>query len=115
MRHRIEYWLVRALIAAVRVTPDVLVRGGGTLVGLTFYTIDRAHRRIAERNLATAFPARAAAERRAIARRAFAHFGRLTFELLKFATLTPEEMLARMEFDGEERSRVAYAQGKGVL
>ena len=24
-------------------------------------------------------------------------------------------MLARVEFDGEERSRLAYAQGKGVL
>jgi KDO2-lipid IV(A) lauroyltransferase len=115
MRHRVEYWLVRTLIALVRVTPDVLVRAGGTVVGLAFYTLDRAHRRIAERNLATAFPARPAAERRAIARAAFTHFGRLTFELLKFATLSREQMLARMEFDGEERSRLAYAQGKGVL
>jgi KDO2-lipid IV(A) lauroyltransferase len=115
MRHRIEFLLVRALIALVRVTPDVLVRAGGTVIGLTFYSLDGAHRRIAQRNLAAAFPARPAAERRAIARGAFAHFGRLTFELLKFATLSPEKMLARMEFDGEERSRLAYAQGKGVL
>ncbi len=100
MRHRIEYLLVRTLIALVGVTPDLLVRAGGTLVGLAFYTVDRAHRRIAERNLATAFPARPAAERRAIARGAFAHFGRLTFELLKFATLSRDQMLARMEFDG---------------
>ena len=115
MRHRIEYLLVRTLIAFVGVTPDFLVRAGGTLMGLTFYTLDRAHRRIAERNLATAFPTRSAAERRAIARAAFAHFGRLTFELLNFATLSREQMLARMEFDGEERSRLAYAQGRGVL
>jgi hypothetical protein len=82
---------------------------------LTFYTIDRAHRRIAERNLEAAFPARPAAERRAIARAAFVHFGRLLFELLKFSTLSPASMLARVEFDGEERARLAYAQGKGVL
>ena len=37
------------------------------------------------------------------------------FELLKFSTLSSEEMLARVEFEGEERSRLAYAQGKGVL
>ena len=73
------------------------------------------HRRIAERNLAAAFPLRSAPERRAIARAAFAHFGRLLFELLKFSTLTPEAMLARVEFDGEDRARLAYAQGKGVL
>ena len=115
MKHRLEYVIVRALIAIVSVTPDVLVRACGTALGLAFYTIDRAHRRIAERNLAAAFPARPAAERRAIARAAFAHFGRLLFELLKFSTLSKAQMLARVEFDGEERARLAYAQGKGVL
>jgi KDO2-lipid IV(A) lauroyltransferase len=115
MRHRIEYLLVRALIALVRVTPGPLARAGGTMVGLAFYTLDRPHRRIALRNLAAAFPGRAPSERRAIARRAFAHFGRSTLELLRFATLSPRQMLNRVEFDGEERARVAYAQGKGVL
>src|SRR6476661_4448235 len=95
--------------------PGPLVRGCGRALGLAFYTFDRAHRRIATRNLAEAFPVRSADERRAIARGAFAHFGRLLFELLKFSTLSPEAMLARVEFDGEERARLAYAQGKGVL
>jgi Kdo2-lipid IVA lauroyltransferase/acyltransferase len=115
MRHRLEYLIVRSLIALMRVTPDLLVRGCGTVVGLTFYAVDGAHRRIAEQNLATAFPARSAAERRTIARGAFAHFGRLLMELLKFSTLSREQMLARVEFDGEERARAAYAHGHGVL
>ena len=115
MKHRLEYAIVRALVTIVRVMPDAVVRAWGTALGLTFYTIDRAHRRIAERNLEAAFPARPASERRAIARAAFVHFGRLLFELLKFSTLSPESMLARVEFDGEERARLAYAQGKGVL
>ena len=115
MRHRLEFLAVRVLIVILRVTPDALVRAGGTMLGLAVYTIDRAHRRIAERNLAAAFPARPPRERRAIARAAFAHFGRLLFELLKFSTLSREQMLARVEFDGEDRSRFAYAQGKGVL
>jgi Kdo2-lipid IVA lauroyltransferase/acyltransferase len=85
------------------------------VLGLTLYLVDGAHRRIAARNLATAFPVRAPAERRAIARAAFAHFGRLLFALLEFGTLSNEQMLARIDFDGEERSRLAYAQGKGVL
>jgi KDO2-lipid IV(A) lauroyltransferase len=54
-------------------------------------------------------------ERRQIARGAFKHFGRLLFELLKFSTLSPQAMLAHVEFDGEERARFAYAQGRGVL
>src|SRR3977135_3792721 len=95
--------------------PDSLVRAFGNLLGLAFYTFDRAHRRIAERNLATAFPARTAAQRRTIARSAFAHFGRLILELLKFSTLSLEAMMDRVVFDGEDRARLAYAQGKGVL
>src|SRR5882672_913828 len=115
MKHRLEYLIVRMLIAVVRFMPGVLVRACGTVLGLTFYFVDRAHRRIALRNLETAFPSRPDAERRAIARAAFAHFGRLLFELLQFSTLSPQQMLARVEFDGEERARHAYAQGKGVL
>ena len=51
----------------VRLMPDPVVRGCGSLLGLAFYTFDRPHRRIAERNLAAAFPLRSASERREIA------------------------------------------------
>jgi Kdo2-lipid IVA lauroyltransferase/acyltransferase len=115
MRHQLEYIAVRALIAVVRVMPSSTVDSCGALIGLTVCTLDRAHRRIAERNVAAAFPARSASERRHIVRGAFAHFGRLLFQLLKFSTLSPDAMLARVEFDGEERVRSAYAHGKGVL
>ena len=115
MKHRLEYLLVRAVLAVVRVMPHALVRACGTVVGMAFYTCDGAHRRIAEQNLATAFPVRSPLQRRAIARAAFAHFGRLLMELLKFSTLSSDQMLARVEFDGEERARAAYAHGRGVL
>ena len=115
MKHRIEYALVRLLIGVVRVMPDSLVRASGTLLGFAFYVLDGSHRRIAQQNLAMAFPRRPTSERRQIARAAFAHFGRLLFELLKFSTLTPQQMLARVEFEGEDRARLAYAQRKGVL
>jgi KDO2-lipid IV(A) lauroyltransferase len=115
MKHRIEYALVRGLIGVVRLMPDAIVRASGTILGLAFYAIDRSHRRIAQRNLATAFPLRTEDERRVIARAAFAHFGRLLFELLKFSTLSANAMLARVEFEGEDRARLAYAQNKGVL
>jgi Kdo2-lipid IVA lauroyltransferase/acyltransferase len=115
MRRRAEYLAVRVLIALVRVMPDALVRACGRALGLAFYTFHRARRRIAERNLAAAFPERPTRERRAIARRAFAHFGRLLMELLKFSTLPPAAMLARVDVEGEEHARAAYAQGKGVL
>lgn len=115
MRQRIEYLIVRAVMAIVRLSPDWLVSAMGTTVGLLAYAVDRKHRRVALSNLAAAFPGRTDAERSTIGRAAFIHFGRLLFALLKFGTLTPDEMLARVDVIGEEHSRAAYAQGRGVL
>jgi KDO2-lipid IV(A) lauroyltransferase len=115
IRHHLEYLSVRLVIALVRLMPSALVDRFGALLGFAFYTLDRTHRRIAARNVAAAFPGRSDAERRQIVRGAFAHFGRLLIELLKFSTLTPKAMLARVEFDGEEHVRAAHAHGRGVL
>ncbi len=115
LRHRLEYVAVAAVIAAVRVLPMRAVLGVGTLVGRTFYLLDRPHRRLAIENLELAFPARPEAERRAIARDMFSHFGRLLAVLLKFSTIPPSHMLDYVEFDGEERVVNAHALGRGVL
>jgi KDO2-lipid IV(A) lauroyltransferase len=115
VKHRLEYAAVKTLVAVVRFLPDSLVRMVGAALGLAVYTFDRTHRRIAQQNIAQAFPSRSARERRTIARGAFVHFGRLLVDLLKFSTLSEEAMLARVEFDGEDRARLAYAQGRGVL
>jgi len=45
----------------------------------------------------------------------FRHFGRMLFELLKFSTLAADEMLARVEFEGVDRARQAYAAGHGAF
>jgi KDO2-lipid IV(A) lauroyltransferase len=115
VRRWLEYQAVAAMRALVGVLPARVVRGMGAAVGTAFYTLDRSHRNVALTNLAQCFPMRPEAERRAIARAMFAHFGRLLFEILKFSTLSHEQILARVEFDGEDRARHAYAQGKGVL
>ena len=115
MRHRLEYLIVKALIGTVRLMPEWLVDRCGALLGLAFYTFDRPHRHVARQNVASAFPARSQREQHVIVRGAFEHFGRLLFAILKFSTLSPDAMLARVEFEGEERVRLAYAQGKGVL
>ena len=115
LRHRLEYLAVAGVVACVRVTPMRVVLGVGSLLGRAFYLFDGPHRRRAVRNLQAAFPLRSEAECRAIARGMFSHFGRLLTVLLKFSTMTPAAMLARVTFDGEDRVRAAHAQGKGVL
>jgi Kdo2-lipid IVA lauroyltransferase/acyltransferase len=115
MKHRLEYALVAAVACCVRRLPWRLVSAWGEALGAAFYAFDQPRRRVALDNLARAFPRRTPAERKAIARRVFRHFGRMLFELLKFSTLSADQMLARVEFEGDDRARQAYAAGRGVF
>ncbi len=115
MRYRLEYLIVKTVELCLRPLPFVAVRTLGEGLGLMFYLVDRVHRRIALANLEVAFPKRAPEERRAIARSMFKHFGRLLLELLKYASLPDERQLALVAWEGEERVRLALAQGKGIL
>lgn len=103
------------MVAVVRVLPMRIVLGAGTLLGLAFHAFDGPHRRRALRNLEGALPVKSDAERRAIARHMFAHFGRHLMTLLKFSTMTPKQMLSRVEFEGDDRVRTAHLQKRGVL
>ena len=115
MRQRLEYIAVAAIRTVAAILPSSMLLMFGRTLGFIFYALDGTHRRVALENLAAAFPRRSAAERRAIVRAVFAHFGCLLFEFLKFSTLSPKQILERVEFDGEERVRLAYGHGKGVL
>jgi KDO2-lipid IV(A) lauroyltransferase len=111
----VEYWAVVAVRAVACVLPSPLVRLWGAALGMTFYLLDRPHRRVALGNLAECFPRRTPAERRAIARRTFRHFGQLLLELLRFSACSSATRQALVEIEGAERVRHAYAQGRGVL
>jgi KDO2-lipid IV(A) lauroyltransferase len=115
VRQALEFALVRAIAAVVRVLPMPVVRACGAALGRAAYHLDRFHRRVALDNMGQAFPSKTLAERRALARAMFAHFGSLLLELMKFGTLSENEMLARVEIEGTDRVRHAYDQGRGVL
>jgi KDO2-lipid IV(A) lauroyltransferase len=115
LRHRIEYGLVVSVRAVVGILPDRASRAIGTLIGLSFYALDAAHRRLSIAQLRAAFPTRSVAECRAIARATFAHFGRLLVAVLRFSTLSADEIRARVDVEGEERIHAALASGKGAI
>jgi KDO2-lipid IV(A) lauroyltransferase len=115
MRDAIEYWSVVAVRGIARRLPEPMVSAWGASIGLAFYLLDWQHRRVALSNLEQCFPNRPAHERRAIARATFKHFGQVLLKLLTFSALTPEQMMACSEYEGDERVRLAYAKGKGIL
>ena len=93
MRFRLEELLVRLVRAIVRLMPMPMVRRTGHAIGRLAYHLDRFHRRIARENLTQAFPSRTSDQIEAIAQAMFAHFGAVLLELLKFGTLTEEDMI----------------------
>lgn len=114
-RHKLEYRLVAAVRFVIGKCPDGLVNAAGTLIGLTCWIVDAGHRHLAFRQLQAAFPGKTATECRQIARRTFAHFGRSLTTLLKFSTLTPDQIRARVVCDGDDRVRQALKAGHGVI
>lgn len=115
LRHRVEDALVAGVIAVTRMLPAAVSDAAGAGIGRVAFLLDRAHRRVAQENIAAALPGRSAEDQRRIAKAAFAHFGRLLFALLRFSTLPAEAILARTDVEGAERVRWAYAQGRGVI
>ena len=114
-RFPVEAAVVRAVMACMSLLPMSAVRAVGHGFGRCMFWVDGSHRRIALENLARAFPSRTDAERRAIAKSMFAHFGALVFELLRFGSLSHDEMKALMEVEGVERIHAAHARGKGMF
>jgi KDO2-lipid IV(A) lauroyltransferase len=115
VRHRLEFAIARTAQACLSLMPVGAVRACGGALGALVAVVDRFHRRIALDNLARAFPSRNAGELAPVCQGMFMHFGRLLCELIKFSSLPREQMLARVEVEGQEHVRQAYRQGKGVL
>ncbi|MDA1093247.1 MAG: lysophospholipid acyltransferase family protein [Acidobacteria bacterium] len=115
IRHRSEYLAVLAVRTAVRALPRPCVMWGADRCSQLFHRLDRRRREIALANVKAAFPARSDAACRSIVEGAFRHLGRHVFDLLRFDAMTPEQMLARVEFEGEDRMREARARGRGVV
>jgi Kdo2-lipid IVA lauroyltransferase/acyltransferase len=115
VRHRLEFGFARTVEACLRLMPMTTVRACGGALGAMVAAVDRFHRRIALQNLARAFPSRSEGENAQVCRGMFMHFGRLLLELIRFSALPQEQMLERVEVEGQEHVRQAYRQGKGVL
>ena len=92
-------------------TAGKIGNGFGRLVGM----LDARHRRVADRNLAAAFPQATAAERKALSRAAFAQAGRTIFEMLWSNQLTHDDIHEVGVVDGYSNMEAALRQGRGAL
>ena len=115
VRHRLEYLAVLGARLAVRLMPRRRLVSAGAWMGALFYRLDRRRRETAVANVRAAFPLRRDDECRAIVRGAFANLGRHVLDLLRFDTMSVEQMMDLVELEGEERVEQALASGRGVM
>ena len=116
MKVLLERALFKILKGVFALLPRRLCLRIGRLAGSVFFRLDGRHRRLALRNLATAFGTdKTAAERRAIARCSFRHFGAVTADVLKLFHLSAARTLALLEVEGEANLTRALAAGRGAL
>jgi len=89
--------------------------GFGRALGRTWGRLDRRHLRIAEDNLARAFPDWDGARRRAVALGVYGHFGTVLLDILWMAGRDREEILRQVDVTGAEHVEAARAAGRGAL
>jgi KDO2-lipid IV(A) lauroyltransferase len=114
-RYHVEHAALVVVRAVVGAMPDRVAGWLGATVGFGFWALDGGHRKLAVRQLQAAFPTRTDAECRTIARHTFIHFGRMLVMLIKYSTLSPDQIRARAEYEGLDRVREALARNKGVI
>lgn len=87
----------------------------GGLIGSWAYFILPKYRKIAQQNLALAFPEKNRKEIICLAQQSFNSQGRNLFELLSFFKLTPKKINALVSIEGRENLDKALSKGKGAI
>ncbi len=115
VRHRLEYSVYLGLKGLVRALPHNAARPLGAVLGRLAHAVDRGHRRLAEANLALAFPDLSLARRRSLVALCFRHFGAALCDLISSDRFTPVELCSRFTFQGWEHLDEAERLGRGVF
>jgi Kdo2-lipid IVA lauroyltransferase/acyltransferase len=115
VRHALEYAAYLGLKGVVRGLPHRASRPLGAALGRLAHRLDGRHRRLADDNLALAFPAMTPAERRATVARCFRHFGAALCDLISADRFDAVEICRRFTFEGWDHLERAESLGRGVF
>ena len=113
VRHAVEFGAFALFQGLVRALPHTASRTLGGALGALAGRLDRRRRRIADTNLAAAFPELPAGERLRITRACFRHFGASFCDALSSLRFGGPELLARLELVGWENFERAAEMGRG--
>ena len=113
--HAAEYTAYLLLKGVLRALPHRASRSLGRGLGALGAAIDLRHRRVAERNLAIAFPELSPGERRRQAAACFRHFGAVFCDTVSAMRFDAVELCERWTLEGWEHLEAAERSGRGAL
>jgi len=112
---RLEYWCLRALIAAMEMLPRPLARAAGVALGWLVYLAMGRLRRVGRKNLEMAFPEMSDTQRGNILRGVYRSLGWQLAEFCRMQQYTLEKAEKFIRYEGLENYLAARAKGKGVF
>lgn len=115
LRHRAEHLLLKGALAALRILPRGAATGLGRNAAKAYFAFAGSRRRILLDNLVQAFPEKMDGELSRIQRGCIENLGAAFMEFLESSELSREDVLSRVELEGEENFARARARGKGVF
>jgi KDO2-lipid IV(A) lauroyltransferase len=115
LRWRLEAGLAQLAVGLVCALPERTALGLGALGGRAARRLSPRYRQRALTNMRIAFPDWSQARLEALLRENFSEMGRIVVEWARHARLSPEQLLARVEFEGIEHLEKAIARGRGAL
>ncbi|MEO6446036.1 MAG: lysophospholipid acyltransferase family protein, partial [Gemmatimonadaceae bacterium] len=116
LAHRIQFALLRGMIAVLSTLPVDRARRVGEWIGQLGYFPLGIRKRVVTRQIAAAFPGLEPDDVRRIARRAYANLGRLAIEPMLVASQGPAGVLSLFEPESDfDLVANRLAEGKGVI
>jgi KDO2-lipid IV(A) lauroyltransferase len=112
--HRIEDAAFRAVLAGSGMLGDDRAAQFGAALGRMGYPL-RIKRDVVESNLRIAFPDESAEWIEGVARASYEHLGRETMMMLRLATMSREDVIARTRTINEDAAKEAMDRGRGVV
>ncbi len=112
--NRREFHLYQAARALGRAAPFWLLQWIGAALGVFFFLVSKRHRTVLG-NLRRVYPGRSRLARGRIALRCAAHFGRVSFDFIKWSQVAPETLARNVRCEGIENLKAALAQGRGCF
>ena len=111
----LEYGLLCATFAVVRLMPEHRVEAAGRALGAFVFRHGGFRRAVVLDNLAHAFPELETADREDLAERVYRHLGATLFGFFSMARATPERVRARVRLENTAALDALRDAGRGAL